>query len=252
MARTILVKDVVATAATQLTDADLEHTTVDALLRYMNDAQRVIAKFLPASCSRVDSIKLKPGTRQSIAFIAAADIKPGDGTAAKDVGGFRLGSLERNMGSDGATPGRAIRIVDQDALDSSDPNWHTKTGPVVLRYTFDPLVPTSFYVTPGVPSTGQVWVETKYLATPDELPIADEVPDDLLFGLDDIYVDDILAYALARAFMKDAEVPGAAALASSNAQIFTNSINVQGLAMTGVNPNLHHLPINPAAPATSR
>ena len=252
MAKTIFVKDVIASAAIQLADADLEHTTVRALLGYMNDAQRVLAKFLPASSSRVDSIKLKPGTRQSLALVLAADILPGDGTDPENVGGIALGSLPRNMGANGTTPGRAIRIVDQDSLDSSDPNWHTKTGATIQRYTFDPLLPTTFYVVPGVPSTGQVWVEVKWVVIPKELPVDDTVPEDLLFSLDDRYVDDILAYSLARAFMKDAEVPGAAALASSNSQVFINSITFQALAMTGVNPNLHHLPINPAAPATSR
>ena len=252
MARTILVSDVVESAATQLSDADLEHTTVVDLLRYMNDAQMVIAKFLPASCARVDAIRLRPGTEQSIAEIQQADIIPGDGLPAEDVGGMVFTSLVCNMGAAGNQPGLSIRVTDQDALDASDPRWHSKTGAAVSRYIFDPLVPQTFFVTPGVPASPPVWVKAKYIRTPKMIPLDDPIATGQLFSLDDRYVDDILAYALARSFMVDAEVPGAAALASANTQIFVSSINAQSVAMMGVNPNLHHLPLNPAIPATSR
>jgi len=108
-----------------------------------NDAQKAIAKYIPFACSRVDAIKLKPGTKQSIDVIAAADVKPGDGSVAADqVFGNFLNDIVRNMGADGLTPGRTISVIARDMMDSSNPNWHSAaTKNRVDEYTFDIRTP---------------------------------------------------------------------------------------------------------------
>lgn len=253
MASSILVKDALFRVSSQLHDISPQFTRWPQreLVHWMNDGQKAIAKYLPSSCARVDSVKLKAGTKQSIEVVASTDVIPGDGTPAAQVFGHYLQAVLRNMGSNGSTAGHAIRLVDREILDVNSPDWHTKSASSVTQYTFDPRHPKVFYVNPGV--TGTVWVEISYLANPVEIPnvgtedygLASE--DDTRISIDDKYIDDLTHYILACAYMKDAEFAGNANLAAAHTQMFTGSINAQVAALTGVNPNLQSLPINPGA-----
>lgn len=252
-----LVKDVLYRVSVQLHDISPQFTrwTQRELVSALNDGQKAIAKYMPSSCSRVDAIKLKPGTKQSIDTILATDIKPGDGSTATKVLGNYLQGVIRNMGSDGLTPGTAVRIADREVLDVNTPNWHTVTGTPVSIYTFDPRQPKIFYVSPGVPSTGTAWLEVSYLADPVEIALTGDYAmngtDETVISVDDKFVDDLVNYVLARAYMKDAEFAGNGGLAATHTNLFTGSINAQVVALTGVNPNLRALPMNPNVPAPS-
>lgn len=230
----------------------------EELVEWTNDGQLVIAKFMPHACARVDVIKLKAGTRQSIEAIAAADIKPGDGSVPPAIlrGNF-VQFISHNMGADGLTPGRSIRIVDRDVLDGTNPGWHlpTKASDRVSNYVFDPRTPKYFWVCPGIAPTATVWVEAAILFDPTKLDstldYSADANDDTVLSIDDKYVDDLLNYVLARAYMKDAEAQGSAELVAAHSSMFTSSINAQVKAATGVNPNLKSLPMNGVVPATS-
>lgn len=255
MASTILVRDLIGRVSDLLTDTAPQFTrwSEPVLLGWLNEAQLVIAKYLPHTCSRVDAVRLAPGTRQSIATIAAAGLIPGDGGAAVATNGNMLQDVIRNMGADGRTPGRVVRIVDRDVLDASDPSWHVaKAQPAVRQYTFDPRTPKTFYVTPPVPTDVAVWVEVSYMADPAMIPAGSAQPGSTArLSIDDKNADDALNYVMARAQMKDAEVEGNAALASTYVQLFTSSINAQATALLGVNPNLKALPLTPSIPAAA-
>lgn len=253
MGSTILVRDALWQASDQLHDlvpAQFTRWSQKTLVNALNNAQWAIAKFLPSSCARVDSIKLVPGTKQSIKLIDDASIKPGDGSAAVTVRGRYLQRLVRNMGANGTTPGRAIRLVDHESLDSGDINWHASTGSVVLEYTFDPRTPWLFYIAPGVSADPAVWVEASYLADPTHLDAdVDFSADDSTLSISDVNFDDVLHYMLAYAHLRDSDDDGSASLASTFTNLFNASINAQALKETGVNPNLKSLPMNPTAPA---
>lgn len=255
MASITLVKDVLYRVSVQLHDLSPQFTrwTQRELVSAMNDGQKAIAKYLPSSCSRVDAVKLTTGTKQSIETILAASVKPGDGSTAANVQGNYLQSIVRNMGADGLTPGNAIRIVDREVLDVNTPNWHTVSGTPVTVYTFDPRHPKNFYVAPAVPAATNVWVEISYLADPVQIAedgaFGMDSTDTTVISVDDKYVDDLMNYILARAFMKDAEFATNGNQANSHAQLFVGSINAQVTALTGVNPNLRSLPMNPNVPA---
>lgn len=252
MASSILVKDVLYRVSAQLHDISPQFTrwTQRELVLWLNDGQKAIAKYMPSSCARVDSVKLTPGTKQSIERIAAANIIPGDGSTPSDVYGHYLQTVVRNMGLNGLQPGNSIRVVDREVLDANNPAWHTVTSGSVSQYTFDPRYPKIFYVSPGVP-TGGLWVEISYLANPVEVSSAGSYGMDgndlTKISVDDKYVDDLVNYILARAYMKDAEFAANGSLAQAHANLFTASINAQVAALTGVNPNLQSLPMNPAA-----
>ena len=258
MASSILVKDALYRVSAQLHDISPQFTrwTQRELTSWLNDGQKAIAKYLPSSCARVDAIKLVAGTKQSIESILAANVKPGDGSTAANVYGHFLQTITRNMGADGLTPGRAIRVVDREILDVNSPDWHTSALTPTGQFTFDPRFPKVFYVNPGVPATGAWWVEASYLANPVEIPIGGSYgmdgTDTTKISVDDKYIDDLTSYVLARAYMKDAEFAGNANMAAAHTAMFTSSINAQVAALTGVNPNLQSLPMNPNVPTPGR
>lgn len=257
MAASTLVKDVLYRVSVQLHDISPQFTrwTQRELVSALNDGCKAIAKYLPSSCARVDAIKLAPGTKQSLDLILAANILPGDGSNPANVAGNYLQSIVRNMGTNGQTPGNAVRIADREVLDVNAPNWHTATGAAVSQYMFDPRTPKVFYVYPGVPSNTNVWVEASYLADPVEVSAggnyAMDGTDTTVIPVDDKYVDDLVNYILARAYMKDAEFANNAAQAAAATQLFTGSLNAQVAAVTGVNPNLRALPMNPTVSAAT-
>ena len=255
MASSTLVKDVLYRVSSQLHDISPQFTrwTQRELVSWLNDGQKAIAKYMPSSCSRVDTVKLTPGTRQSIETILAANLITGDGTSPAQVLGNYLQSVIRNMGSAGTAPGNAVRLADREVLDVNAPDWHTKTATTVSQYVFDPRTPKTFYVSPGIPASPAVWVEISYLASPVEISTGGSYGmdgvDSTKISVDDRYVDDLVNYILARAYMKDAEFANNASQAAAATQLFTGSINAQVAALTGVNPNLRSLPFNPTVPA---
>lgn len=258
MTASTTVKSFLGLCSLQLTDANPQFTRwkQPELVGWINYGQMIIAKFMPYACSRVDVIKLVAGTRQSIEAIPAASLKPTNGASAPAVlhGNMLLG-VSHNMGADGITPGRAIRIVDRDVLDSTNRDWHTpaRAGDFPTQYTFNPITPKVFYVCPGVRQGTDVWVEASLLADPMQLdPTVDYSAGagvNVLLSIDDKYNDDLLNAVLALAYMKDAEAQGSADLVAAHSTMFANSINAQVKAATGVNPNLKGLPLNGAVPA---
>lgn len=253
MAATALVRDVLWRVAVLLQDTapQFQRWPERELVHWLNDAQVAVVKFLPSAASRVDAIKLAAGTRQSIAAIPAANCKPGDGsTPSAPIYGTLFLNPRRNMGADGVSPGRSVRMVDRDVLDSQTPNWHTLTGADVSSVVFDPLTPRFFYVTPGVPVGQDRWLEIAYNAASTSIPnvaadgseaYANSGSSTVTISIDDEHVDDLVNYVVARANMKDAKFADPAkAVAHTN--LFLGSLNAKVTAMTGTNPNLRMLP----------
>lgn len=229
-----------------------ESEAVDAL----NDAHLAIAKFLPGAASRVDAVRLVPGTLQSIESIPSAFVRPGDGsTPAVPVIGINLLGLRNNMGADGQTPGRVIRVIDADTQDLQDGDWHlaSRASTTILGYTYDPLTPLYFHVTPPVHASTQVWVRMAYNAQPLRIPNTGTPGSELYLAsgsstatiqVRDEFIDDLVNYVVARANMKDVEWAD-----GNKAQffqsLFLGSLNSKVQAVSGSNPNLKRLPLMP-------
>lgn len=232
--------------------------TEQELVSFLNDAQLAITKFLPSACSRIDRIRLAPGTRQSIETIPASRRLHGDGsTPAGDVFGVAILDFIRNMGADGNTPGDAIpKAVDRRMIDVTRPNWHTRVGPKVRQVVYDPKTPKYFYVDPGAPADTQVWIEIGYTARPTPIPNTgtpgaelyawdDPSPDTTTISLTDEWVEDLVNYVCARACMKKSEYTSDKADAATFVTLFVNNLNAAVQALTGYNPNLKRLPMAP-------
>lgn len=259
MPTTALVKDVLWRVSVQLLDTAPQFSRFSEreCVHFLNDAQVAINKFVPTAASRLDAVKLVPGSRQSIASIAAANCKPADGsTPSAPILGTQFLSPRRNMGANGTSPGAAIRVVDRDTLDVSDPLWHTRTGTTIKAVVVDPQTPLFFYVYPGVPATPDVWIEQAYNAMPVPIPNTATVDTNGVHAtgvygnaqtstqtltISDEHVDDAVNYVIARCAMKDSKYADPAK-AMAHTQLFLGSINAKVTAMTGVNPNLRVLP----------
>ena len=176
-------------------------------LGWLNDGQREIAIARPNSFTKLVSIPLVAGTRQSL---------PADG--------IMFIEYMRAMGSNGTTPGPAARKVSRRLLDSQIPNWHTVAAAASPQhYVFDPMAPRNFYVYP--PSTGGVQAEVLYSAAPPDVPSAASV-----ISVEDIYATVLLDYLLYRAYSKDSEFVGNAERAMVYRRLFENAIGVKATA----------------------
>lgn len=258
MAATTKVKDLLWRVSGLLQDVapQFNRWPEQELVNWLNDGQLAITKFLPAACSRIDAIKLKPGTRQSIETILQADCIPGDGsTPAGPIYGVQLLDVIRNMGPNGSTPGDAIpQPVDRRILDTQRANWHTVSGTKVNQITYDPRTPRHFYVQPAVPVSPAMWVEIAYIAQPALIPNTGTPGAELYLNsgsstttisIGDEHVDDLVNYVCARAYMKNADFAVNDGRAAGFSGLFTSSLNAKVLAITGNNPNLQRLPLAP-------
>lgn len=199
----------------------------DSELRdYINDAQREIVNLRPDSSSTTGNVALVAGTKQTL-----------------PTAGLRLIKIVRNMSSaaGNATGGRAVRIVDNDILDTQEPDWHNPSVSgdaahvnIVKHFIFDEDSPRTYYVYPGVTSSSTAaFVEIIYSTTPTDLSANSST----LF-IDDIYGNAVIDYVLFRAYLKDAEFAGNQQRASTHFQLFATSIGAGGQVQLNTSPNL--------------
>ncbi len=179
-----------------LQDEDHASWTLKELIGWLNSAGKELVLLKPTALPSNGNMELVAGTKQTISATAL---------------GF--GGLVRNMGVDGATPGRAIKEVSRDVLDATIPDWHTTTPAAAVKYfTRDPLDPKTFYVYPPQPSSPSK-VEAVTYIPPADIDYADEnlssyTNVNALGGaglLDDIYENAFLDYLLYRCYLKDGE-----------------------------------------------
>ena len=169
------------TVATLLYDTNNVRWSRAELQGYVNDGQRAMVSVLPSVTSGVSVVALVAGTRQAL---------PADGWMMLEV--------TRNMGTDGSTPGRAVRRADMTVLDESNPDWQTDTPDAEAKsYMYNARDRASFYVHP--PSTGTNYVEVIYSIYPTEQAEAAAII------VDDVYGPALQDYIMWRAYSKSAD-----------------------------------------------
>ncbi len=254
MAATILVKDLFYRVSAALSDLSPQFTrwTQKDLVGYYNDGARAIAKLMPSAVTRMDAIKLEPGTRQSLESIPSTRIIPGDGSPAAQIQCNQLIDVVCLMGEDGLEPGNALRLFDRNMMDLVVPSWVSVTG-TPREYAVDNRMPKTFWVYPGVPADETWWVRCMLLADPVPLPESGDYSatgtNTTKISLDDINLDDLQNYMMAKAHLRDAEYAAGAQLAQVYSAAFINSMNGRVKALTGTSPNLQTLPNAPSQPA---
>lgn len=193
--------------------------TVAQLIEWVNDAIRALALVKPDSTAVTATQQLTASqTKQSL-------------SGASDL---RLIQLVRNMGANGTTIGRAIRLGDMNSLDSFDPNWHTATPDSVVReYMFNAERPDEFWVSPPVHATTPVYVELIKSVLPASVSaITDTLP------VKDIYGPPLIEWCCYRAFSRDSERTPNWARAARHFQAFFNLLQVKIQADMAINPKV--------------
>lgn len=199
------------------------------LLGWLNDGQREIVLLRPEAFAKNESKQLTVGTKQAL---------PATGIVLIDV--------VRNMGTNGSTPGNAVRVVSREILDAQNPAWHVDASSLVVKhYMFDPRDPKNFYIYPK--SDGTNYVEIVYSSAPTDVAAVGST-----ITLDDIFMGPLMDYILYRAYSKDAEYTGNAQRAAAHYQMFTNALAAKGATIMAVNPNLSTLPFNPNVPGGAK
>ena len=222
---TVTGTNIIDRARFTLQDSSGVRWTDAELLTYLNDGQRELVNFRPEAKATHANVLLAAGTEQTL-----------------PSGGLRLIKVTRNMSGSAAdaTGGKSIRIIEEDLVNSIDPDWHDPTvtgysahGSVVKNYVFDGDDPKKFYVYPGIKSGSSAYIEIVYSALPTDLSSVSSTID-----VDDIYGNALLNFVLYRAYLKDAEYAANNQRAGSHYQLFTSSIAGGGQAELSLDPNV--------------
>src|SRR5215471_6170836 len=122
----VTAQTILARVRTQLIDElSTKRWSDDELLRWLSDGQRTVVAMDPSTSEVTDALPLVAGSKQEL-----------------PEGSFLFLDVKRNMGSDGATPGRAVTIISRENLDRTDPNWHaSRRSDTTMHYLFDPKQP---------------------------------------------------------------------------------------------------------------
>ena len=225
----ILASDILGRVRTQLIDPTGVRWTDAELCLWLADGCRSITAAVPSATATLATLPLAAGTLQTI---------PADGHMLLDI--------TRNVDSSGLIPGRAVRIIPRDSLDSFDPYWHqSQPSPYVSNYVFDPQVPDTFYVYP--PNNGQGYLEIKYaLATSDFTTTSTVIP------FWDIYQTPLYDYVMFRAMQKDSDFAAGQQLAAVYFNAFTSFISSDDKSQLESNPNLAFAPFSPETQGTAK
>lgn len=224
---TVTAGQIIDKAATQLIDISGIRWTRAELLKWLNDGLRQIVLMQPNATNTPSAVKLEAGTRQTL-----------------PTGGWLLLGIYRNMGTNGTTPGRAVRIVSRELLDAFDPNWHTATASAVTKnYIYDLQDQTAFYVYP--PSTGTNYLELNYSMQPTDL-----TSESAVIPVFDLFQNPLLDYIMFRACTKDAEYAPGIQLGQMYLTTFTSIVGGKESSETKGTPEQSLLPRNPNVPGS--
>jgi hypothetical protein len=223
----VLASAIIDKAAKQLLDISNLKWTRAELLAWLNDGMRQIVLIQPSASSTTASTKLVAGTRQTI-----------------PAGGWLLLQIYRNMGTTGAVPGRAIRIVSRELLDGFSPDWHSATAKAEVRnYIYDVQDQLAFYVYP--PNTGTQYIELNYSMQPADLTTESQA-----IPIFDIFQSPLVDYILYRACSKNADYAPGMQLAQGYLGTFVAAIGGKSQSETMNEPTQSLNPRNTSVPGS--
>lgn len=221
---TILASTIINKASVVLHDRKNVRWSVEELLGYLNEGQRAILIYKSNAYVVSRSVQLVAGTKQTM---------PDDAVQLFDI--------PRNMGANGTTPGRAIRIAKREMLDAQVPDWHSADASAqVQHFTYEEASPRVFYVYPPQPTVAPGYVEMVFGAMPPNIDISAPI------RVDDIYEVALLHFVLHRAWMKDSEFAADNGRSSEHLQAFITALTGKAKNEAGASPNM----VAPATPST--
>jgi len=197
-------------ASTLLMDEARTRWSETELLGHLNSGQLELVSLKPEANTVVAAVQLAAGTRQAL-----------------PSGGIQFLRLNRNMGTDGATPGKGIRIADMDAMNADNPDWHNDTADsVTVHYLFAEDDPKAFYVWPPQPAASQGHVEEVYSKAPVDAVIGGGNN----ISLADEYRQALLYWILHKAYAKNNAVMANQQRSTANLQSFFMELGLKDRA----------------------
>lgn len=206
---TTTVQSIIQRAHDGLQDSDGVRWPATELVRYLNDGQRALCVIRPDASASYAPLVPVAGARQTLPATAIS-----------------LMDVTRNTNGNK----RAIRKVEQFALDCVNRDWQSAAGVSEFsNFTYDPREPRVFCLYP--PATGGVGsVDVVYSTYPTDVPTPSGAAYTTCTGnlsVVDQWGTALLNYVLSMAYNKDAEFGGNAALAASYMAAFVGMIGGQ-------------------------
>lgn len=228
---TIAASSILRRAVDLLQDQTSVRWPMHELVRYLNDAQRIIVKARPDVMNTATTMTLVVGARQSLKSATANTA----GNAALTPAPSKLIEITRNMAGDLS----AITKVERKMMDAGERGWYSATPSISLKhFMFDERDPTAFYVYPPALVTSKV--EVMYSAYPTDIaePAIGTIWSDVVgnISLPDIYADDVLHLTLFYAYSKDSEYAGNDARSQNYRALVAASLGADIAATVAVAP----------------
>lgn len=211
-----LAKTCVLRAQKTLQDEAGVQWTQGELLDALNDTQFIMVKADPNLYTKVGNFLHVAGAKQTV---------PADC--------FDIKNPIANMGS-GAVRGKVVEFQDFDQITRFDPSWQTKPANAVCRYIIKPDGEKDYYYC-YPPSSGGVYVEFNYCASPPESTIngVNGGTVDSVIPFDDKYFDSLYYGVMHRALSKES-LAANAALAADYERLFAKSFAMESTGQAKV------------------
>ena len=209
--------DVILSVAKTMNDLTYRRFTLDAHYAFLTEGLLQCVFIQPRANAKVVKFKLTSGnTFQNL---------PDDAVALIDI--------VRNLGADGQTPGAPIIIADRQALDGSDPKWHSTPGDgEVTNFVYDDRSPNTFYVYPYVPNGSTAYVEMIYAPVPTTIVSMDQDLD-----IQELYRVVLVEYQLSKCFGLDVSSDSDAQKAQQHLGLFYSMLGERDKAQALLSPN---------------
>lgn len=188
-------------------------------LRYLNDGRREMAVIRPDIYAAVETLTLVAGTQQAL-----------------PAGRSRLFDVIRNINTNNS-PGRAVQVTEREVLDAFRPDWRSETAGPTIHFCYDERTPKVFHVYPPA-AVGQK-LEASVSVEPADLLLATIESDQLT--QEGVHAPLLAHYVIHRAYLKDAEFAGNAALSQQHYQLFLNGLGVSMKRAFSTSPNTANL-----------
>lgn len=138
----------------------------------------------------------------------------------------QLISVDRNMGSDGATPGNAIEPADKSVLDRLLLSWHSDTGETAVEFAaYDIRQPKTLFTYPRTHVSTAVWVEGAYSYHFTEAVLGSITTTAVAAGAE--FHNALIAWMLKEAFEIDVDSAAGFTQAQKQEQSFYNMLGVE-------------------------
>ena len=218
---------IIRRATNTIMDETAVRWPVHELVRWLNDAQRVIIGIRPDANNVTATVTLAAGARQDLDSMSLSQLP------------LKMIGIQRNMAA--TSNKNAVTLVPRYLLDAQLPNWYNITPAVSIQhYMFDVRDPKTFYVYPPASSLAQL--EINYSAYPADIaePALNATYADVVGNLTvpDIYDGPVLDLILYRAYSKDSEFAGNADRAELHRKAATNALGNELAATLAVQPQV--------------